>query len=64
LKKPVWIGPDIKIGYEKNTGQFVSDDSETPNDGLLYTGISLPIGRGILIDERRAALKQALQMEI
>ncbi len=62
LKVPVWIGPDIKIGYEKNTGYFLSDENTTPNDGLVYAGITWPIGRGMWIDERRTVLLQAKQM--
>ncbi len=62
LKIPVWVGPDIKVGFEENSGSFINSEDQTPTDGLLYAGISLPIARGMWIDDRRAALKQALQM--
>lgn len=62
LKIPVWIGPDIKVGYEKNTGYYLSDENSTPNDGLVYAGISWPVGRGLWMDERRSVLLQAKQM--
>lgn len=62
LKVPVWLGPDIKAGFERNTGFFLSDETATPSEGLIYAGISWPVGRSLWMDERRAALKQALQM--
>lgn len=59
LKVPTWFGVEIKAGFEKNTGEFVSSEKITPANGLSYIGVSVPIGQGLLIDERRATLQQA-----
>jgi outer membrane protein TolC len=58
LKVPVWFG-DAKIGYEQYKGINVNPENFTPPDGLIYLDISLPLGPQLLIDERRAMLKQA-----
>lgn len=59
LKVPTWIGVDLKAGFENNTGQFVSSDIRTPSAGLWYAGISVPLGQGLIIDERRNVIRQA-----
>jgi outer membrane protein TolC len=60
LKVPVWIG-ELKGGYERNTGLRVNPEDYTPNAGLAYAGVSvpLPISQGFFIDARRATLQQA-----
>lgn len=59
VKIPTWLGIDFKAGYDRNTGTFASADEFTPNAGLLYAGISVPILEGLIIDERRNTLRQA-----
>lgn len=59
LKIPTWYGIEFKAGYETNNGAFLNDENITPSAGLYYAGISLPIGQGLFIDERRAALRKA-----
>jgi len=63
LKIPVWTNTDLKLGYERNSGSFLNEENTLPENGLLYGGISLPVGRGLFIDERRAAVKQARLMQ-
>ncbi|PWJ36073.1 outer membrane protein TolC [Sediminitomix flava] len=59
LKVPLWIG-ELKMGYEKNTGEFLNPESDTNSEkGLAYVGIEIPVLRGLLFDERRAALRKA-----
>ncbi|KUG07368.1 TolC family protein [Solirubrum puertoriconensis] len=62
LRLPTWFGPDVRLGYERNVGPRISQQEATPNEGLSYVGLSLPIGQGLLIDERRAAVRQAQAM--
>ena len=62
LKIPIWYGQDIKFGYENNTGKNINPTDFTPPGGLMYAGLHIPIGQGMLIDERRASIKQAQQM--
>ncbi len=59
LKIPTWFGVELKGGYEQNQGIYLNPEGTTPSNGLIYAGISLPVGRGLLIDKRRAELKKA-----
>ncbi|TAF47711.1 MAG: TolC family protein [Sphingobacteriales bacterium] len=59
IKVPLWYGIDLKGSYTEYEGAFVSPENKVPKNGLSYVGLSLPIGRGLFIDDRRAALKQA-----
>lgn len=59
FKIPTWIGADIKVNWQQNSGDFLDQSDQTPRTGLNYAGIALPIGRGLLIDQRRASLMQA-----
>ncbi len=59
LKIPTWFGIEFQGGYEQNNGQFLNPENSNPNVGLVYAGVSLPIGKGLFMDERRATLKKA-----
>ena len=63
LMVPVWYGADIKVAYDQNNGRFLDDQYRVPEEGLSYVGISVPLGQGLLIDQRRAGLRQAQQLE-
>lgn len=59
---PTWFPVDPKIGIERNTGTYLDSESSLPasdNYQQLFTGVSLPIGRGLFTDERRTAMQQA-----
>ncbi|MCB0754043.1 MAG: TolC family protein [Flavobacteriales bacterium] len=59
LKVPTWFGIEAYAGYEQNGGTFLNPENSTSGGGLAYAGISLPVGRGLFIDERRAELRRA-----
>jgi outer membrane protein TolC len=59
LRIPTPLGADLKLGYERNVGEYASDDIRTPRRGLVTAGLSIPLGQRIATDERRAALRQA-----
>jgi outer membrane protein TolC len=60
LKIPVYLGgADLKVGYDRNVGVTLSDDIRTGPEGITYIGLSVPLGQGLLIDYRRATLRQA-----
>lgn len=59
LNVPVWYGFDLKLNYENNRGEKLDNALFTPENGLTYAGISVPLGQGLLIDQRRASLRQA-----
>lgn len=59
---PTWFPIDPKFGIERNDGPYLNNESFIPvSDDYkqVFTGISLPVGKGLFTDERRAALKQA-----
>jgi outer membrane protein TolC len=59
LKVPTWFGIEVDAGYEQNGGSFLNPENSTSGGGLLYAGLSLAVGRGLFIDERRAELRKA-----
>lgn len=60
LTVPAWIG-EFKAGFERNRGDFVNPERFTPDGGLVYVGYTLPLGAGLLMDDRRNTLRQAQQ---
>lgn len=58
LKVPVWFG-EVKASYDINRGVQLNDQNEIPYDGQMTVGVSVPLAKGLWIDERRAVLKQA-----
>ncbi len=59
FKIPTWFGVELKGGFENNDGSYLNPENNLPDDGLIYAQISLPVLQGLIIDERRATLKQA-----
>ncbi len=62
LKIPVWFPIDPKVGFERNRGEFLSEEnfiSSETNNRQIYAGVSVPIGQGLFIDRRRATVRQA-----
>lgn len=59
LKIPTWFGIEFQAGYEQNKGLYLNPENVTPESGLAYAGISLPVGQGLFIDKRRAELEKA-----
>ncbi len=59
VKIPTIAAVELKAGYDLNTGAYLNEADATPNDGLFFTGMSLPLLQGLVVDERRTALRQA-----
>lgn len=59
VKLPLWYGIELKGSYALAEGSFVNPESKTPTEGLSYAGINFELGKGLFIDERRAAIRQA-----
>ena len=59
FKIPTWYGVELKAKFEQNEGFYLNPQNKVPDDGLFAAGISVPIGQGLFINERMAALKQA-----
>lgn len=59
LKIPSWLGAEFKAGYTWNSGILLNPENTLPAAGQAYAGVKWSLGRGLMIDERRAALEQA-----
>lgn len=59
LNVPTKLGVEVNAGYDRTSGINLNPQSLDPEGGLFYAGISVPLGRGLLIDSRRAQLKRA-----
>lgn len=57
LKIPTWYGIEVKAGLENNGGDFLN--SEVTPGKTSYAGISVPLAKNLVMDKRRAALRQA-----
>ncbi len=51
---------EFSMGWEQNAGTFVNPEDKTPSTGLGNMGIGVNLGKGLLMDARRASLRQAL----
>lgn len=62
LKFPSILPVDPSIGIDHNRGAYLNPEryiGDEFNYQQFYAGISIPLGRGLITDERRAALRQA-----
>jgi outer membrane protein TolC len=62
LKFPTIFPIDPIIGIEQNSGKYLNPEryiSDQFDYRQFYSGISLPLGRGLITDDRRASLRQA-----
>jgi outer membrane protein TolC len=59
FKIPTWYGIDIKAGFDENEGYYLDPQNKTPSNGLTSLGITVPLGQGLLINQRMADLQKA-----
>lgn len=59
LSIPTPLGLELKAGYDHTSGVFLNPENQLPSNGLAYAGIAVPLGKGLLFDERRQAVRQA-----
>ncbi|TDD93992.1 TolC family protein [Flavobacterium cellulosilyticum] len=65
FKIPTWYGVEIKAGFDQNDGLYLNPENYLPNQGLASFGISIPLGQGLVINQRMADLKKAkMQVEL
>jgi len=57
LSIPTWFGIEVYTGLENLSGNRL-DETQTPGE-TGYFGINIPLARDLILDKRRAALKQA-----
>ncbi|MDO8968066.1 MAG: TolC family protein [Algoriphagus sp.] len=56
---PTWMGVELNGVFEQNSGNFLNPEAAVPSNGLLAAGASVNLGQGLILDQRRASLRQA-----
>ena len=56
LKIPTWYGVEGKVAFENTSGYYLNPENNTPTNGLVTAGVSVAVGKGLFIDERRKTL--------
>lgn len=65
FKIPTWYGIELKAGFDNNEGVFLNPENTVPNQGLTSLGINIPLGQGLIINQRMADLRKAkIQMQL
>ncbi|AJR03441.1 TolC family protein [Siansivirga zeaxanthinifaciens] len=59
FKIPTWYGIELKGNFDETKGVFLNPENFIPDDGLYGVGVSVPLAKNLLINDRMAALKQA-----
>lgn len=59
LKIPTWYGIEADVGYNNNSGDRLNPESYNVETGIWNVGVTVNLGKGLFIDQRRADLKQA-----
>lgn len=59
LSVATWPGIDFKANYKSTEGIFTNPENNLPQSGLIELGADVSLLRGLLFDNRRAALEQA-----
>jgi len=59
LKIPTWAGVTLDGGFMQNDGFYLNPENRSPNQGLVHAGLSVSVGQGLFIDQRRAELGKA-----
>ena len=63
VKLPLWFGAELKASFTDASGAYINPENKVAKEGLSYAGLSIPLGKGLLMDKRRAGWKQALIFE-
>ncbi|WP_373398553.1 TolC family protein [Algoriphagus halophilus] len=56
---PTWAGIELNGSFERNNGKYLNPEYTVPSDGLFAAGASVNLGQGLILDQRRATLRQA-----
>ncbi|MBB1192793.1 transporter [Flavobacterium sp. SOK18b] len=59
FKIPTWYGIEIKAGFDNNEGVYLNPENTVPNQGLTSLGVTVPLGQGLLINQRMADVRKA-----
>ncbi len=65
FKIPTWYGIEVKAGFDNSEGVYLNPQNTLPNQGLTSLGITVPLGQGLLINQRMSDLRKAkIQMQL
>ena len=59
FKIPTWYGIEVKAGFDNSEGIYLNPQNTLPNQGLTSLGVTVPLGQGLLINQRMADLRKA-----
>lgn len=59
FKIPTWYGIELKAGFDTNEGIYLNPENTVPSLGQTSIGINVPLGQGLLINQRMADIKKA-----
>lgn len=59
LELPTASPLQFKTGVESGRGAYINPEAFTPAEGMSYAGVSIPLLKGLLTDERRTTLAKA-----
>jgi len=59
FKIPTWYGIEVKAGFDNSEGIYINPENTLPNKGLTSLGITVPLGQGLLINQRMADVRKA-----
>jgi len=57
VKVPTWYGVSVEAGYSLTDGDFINPENRVPETGLVYAGVKLDLGNGLIWNDRRFALE-------
>jgi len=57
---PTKLGVEVVGGYENSSGEFLNPENKTDLFGLWHLGVEVNVWQGLLINERKTALDQAI----
>lgn len=63
IKIPTWYGVELKGGYNRETGSFINPQNILPPNGQAILGVSVPLLQNLWIDDRRADLFKARELQ-
>ena len=63
VKLPTWYGIEVKGSYNTAIGSNLNSEEKLPKQGQAIIGISVPLLQNLVLDERRANLQKARQMQ-
>lgn len=62
IEIPTSFGPEIKTGFLWSNGRFLNPEENLPERGQYFLGMKIPLLQGLVFDDRRSALRQAILM--